>query len=69
MPVLLKDFLKMEQRKPEPASCGHVLDVIDKEGRYKIDGNQVCQACYFECLGSEIEKHPIWRPTSSFDCV
>lgn len=65
----LKDFLNEDPRKPEPAPCGHVLDVIDKEGHYKIDGNQVCQACYFECLGSEIEKHPIGRITPHGVCA
>ncbi len=63
-----QQFLEEDPREPEPASCGHVLDVMDKEGNYRIDGNQVCQDCYFECLGSEIEKHPIGRPTSHGGC-
>lgn len=69
MPVSLKEFLKREPQESEPASCGHVLDMVDKEGHYKIDGNQVCQACYFECLGSEIEKHPISHPALHGGCT
>lgn len=68
MPKILQQFLDESSRKPESASCGHVLDVMSKEGTYKIGDNQVCQDCYFEKLGGLVEQHPIGRPTPHGGC-
>ena len=56
MAKTLQQFLSEEPPTSKPASCGHILDVLDKEGNYKIKGNHVCQDCYFEKLGELIEE-------------
>lgn len=64
----VQQLLDEGSRKPESASCGHVLDAVDKERNYKIDDNQICQDCYFEKLGNLVEQHPIGRPTPHGGC-
>ena len=51
------------------SKCSSVLDYLDKEGNYKIDGEFVCADCYFGALGDEVEKHPIGRPTRHGGCT
>lgn len=53
--------------EPRTLSCGHKK--TGGEGTETLDGNEVCQDCYFDKLGDIIERHPIGRGTSRGDCV
>lgn len=62
-------FERVERRKslinePSCSKCKWLLDFIDKEEDYKIDGEVVCIECYFEFLG----EHPIGRITPHGGC-
>jgi hypothetical protein len=59
--TLLQYLISTPSRIQKPASCGHILDLLDKEGNYKIGDEEVCADCYFEALGKEVEEHPIGR--------
>lgn len=68
--MTLTQFLEemKKPRVPKKASCGHVLDLMDKEGNYTRGGEQICGDCYFEAISEEIDKHPIGRPTPHGGC-
>lgn len=70
MALTLAQFLE-EMKKPQVpkvASCGHILDYMDKEGNYMRGGEQVCADCWYEGISDEIDKHPIGRPMSRSGC-
>lgn len=63
-----KQFLKSHPRKEKLASCGHALDLLDKEKNYKIRGQQVCADCYFSVTGKEIDESLIGLPMLPGGC-
>ncbi len=42
--------------------CGNELKVDDKDGNYRIGGQQVCADCYFDGIGEEVERAPVVNP-------
>ena len=66
--IKLEDYLKGNfTYNIEPASCsscGHSLDIMDKQGGHKIEGKLVCGDCYFDGVGDLIDEYPIGRPMS-----
>jgi len=43
-------------------SCGQTLPPRVDGERKTIDGKEVCDDCYFDAIGAQVEKHPITTP-------
>ena len=47
MPLTLQEITDRPKQQ-RVLSCGHTGDIFSKEVTYKIDGEEVCQGCYFD---------------------
>lgn len=67
MAISLQDLISGKAKLPKLGSayvcvkCGADCD-IDSMARHNTKDGLLCDDCYFEAMGIEVEKHPIGHP-------